>query len=469
MRTGVHVTGGFTPLEWLALVEHELLLFAGVFFLIGALDELAVDVVWLWLRVTRGPQTARIDRVKLRTVPLAGPAAVLIPCWHEEQVIGHTLAHALEAWPQPGLRIYVGCYRNDPATMAAAVRGAGGDPRVRLVVVGCDGPTTKADCLNRLYAALETDEGRAATRFRLVVLHDAEDMVDPAALTLLDRAIGEAAFVQLPVLPEPQPRSRWVGSHYCEEFAEHHGKGMVVREALGVGLPASGVGCGFSRAMLEEVAVRLGTAGPFSIDSLTEDYELGLRIQEAGGRSRFLRARGEDDRLVATRACFPARIDQAVRQKARWIHGIALQGWDRMGWTGGMAERWMRLRDRRGPLSALVLFIGYSVLLLAPIVWLASELGWIRAWQPDPLRDWLITLNLWAFGWRALVRGAFTAREYGMREGVWAVLRIPIANTVAIMAGRRGTWAYFRTLRGEAARWDKTFHHAHPAAREALA
>ena len=44
--------GHWTPLEWLALVEYELLLFAAVFFLIGALDELAMDGLWAWLRLT---------------------------------------------------------------------------------------------------------------------------------------------------------------------------------------------------------------------------------------------------------------------------------------------------------------------------------------------------------------------------------------------------------------------------------
>ena len=33
--------------HWLAMFQHELLLFAGVFFLIGALDDLAVDALWL--------------------------------------------------------------------------------------------------------------------------------------------------------------------------------------------------------------------------------------------------------------------------------------------------------------------------------------------------------------------------------------------------------------------------------------
>ena len=43
--------GAWTPLEWLALIEHELLLFAGFFFLVGLADELAVDCAWAWLRL----------------------------------------------------------------------------------------------------------------------------------------------------------------------------------------------------------------------------------------------------------------------------------------------------------------------------------------------------------------------------------------------------------------------------------
>ena len=36
------VLWGFEFWQWLALLQHELLLFAGVFFLIGALDDLDV-------------------------------------------------------------------------------------------------------------------------------------------------------------------------------------------------------------------------------------------------------------------------------------------------------------------------------------------------------------------------------------------------------------------------------------------
>jgi len=204
-------------------------------------------------------------------------------------------------------------------------------------------------------------------------------------------------------------------------------------------------------------------SGPFSVESLTEDYELGLKIKAAGGTAWFLRARGEDGRLVATRAFFPPTLPQAVRQKARWVHGIALQGWDRLGWSGGVVESWMRLRDRRGPLTALVLFAAYVLLALAAALSFAEWLGFGRPWEPSGLLLVLVWANLASFLWRAAMRFAFTAREYGWAEGVRAVLRLPFANVIAIMAGRRALTAYVRALLGTRPRWEKTHHHAHPA------
>lgn len=457
--------GQWTLLEWLALIEQELLLFAGLFFLVGALDELAVDGIWAWLRLTGRTSRLHLIREDVRTRCLSGRAAIFIPAWREDKVIEYTIAHALRAWAHREYVIYVGCYRNDMATLEAAMRGAGKDRRVRIVVHDCDGPSTKADCLNRLYLAMEEDERRCGERVRMVLLHDAEDMVDPAAMGLLDKAIERAEFVQIPVIPLPQRSSRWVGSHYCEEFAEAHNKTMVVRDALSTCLPAAGVGCALDRGMLQDMARMMDNVhgGPFSVESLTEDYELGMRVDAAGGRSRFLRVRGDDGQLVATRAFFPSRIDAAVKQKSRWVHGIALQGWDRLGWQGGIAERWMRLRDRRGPFAALVLACGYTFFILAGFFILLGGLGVERPWQGDPLLSFLILANLSFFLWRALVRFCFTAREYGLVEGFRAVLRIPVANVIAIMAGRRAMAAYIGTLGGAKVKWEKTEHDCHPS------
>ena len=373
-------------LHGLQFVEHELMAFALFWFILGAMDELAVDLVWLWLRLTGRASTPRLPH-DFAPAPLDRPIAVFFPAWREAEVIGTAITHTLTAWPQRDLRIYVGCYPNDAATVGAAMAGADGDGRARLVVLDHAGPTTKADCLNRLYAAMQADEARYGLRYAGVILHDAEDMVHPAALELTARALREVDFVQLPVRPEPQRGSPWVAGHYSDEFAEAHAKGMVVRDALGAAIPAAGVGCGFGRGILDTLAElrrEEGAPGPFAAECLTEDYELGWLTTRLGGRSRFLRMRDADGELIATRAYFPAERDAAVRQKTRWIHGIAFQGWDRLGWSHRPVDIWMALHDRRAPLTAFVLAIAYLLVAIWLVLAVARAAGWQGAAPPDP-------------------------------------------------------------------------------------
>jgi len=459
------ITGVQAVLQWGEFAAHELLLFAAFWFMIGLLDELAVDLCWLWLRLTGRVPTHHLP-AGFGGAALAGRAAVLIPTWQEAPVIGATLRHALAAWPQTELRIYVGVYRNDPATMAAVIAAAGNDVRVRLVVHDRAGPTTKADCLNRLYAALGADEARGGWQFRSVLLHDAEDMVHPAALQAIDHALEQVDFVQIPVRPELVPHSRWIASHYADEFAEAHAKMMVVRSALHAAIPAAGVGCGFARAALGALAVqrqREGEGGPFAAECLTEDYELGLLLSQQGRGSQFLRLRDAAGALVATRSCFPDQLDTAVRQKTRWVHGIAFQSWDRLGWSRRPIDFWMSLRDRRGPMTAVVLTAAYTLLVLEAVLMLASLAGWYEPVAPSYFMQAMLALGLIGFLWRAGMRLVFTTREYGLAEGLRAVLRIPLANIIAIISGRRALMAYLRSLNGAAITWDKTTHSAHPA------
>lgn len=473
MWRGRGMLGGMTdslsaliaPLQWLQGFEHELLVFAVFWFALGTIDELAFDLTWLWLKLTGRAREQQVP-AGFADQALSGRAAVMIPAWREASVIGATVTHALAAWPQRDYVLYVGCYRNDADTLAAAMGASGADPRVRLVIHDCLGPTTKADCLNRLYAAMGHDESRAGFSFRSVVLHDAEDMVHPAALAAIDAALDTVDFVQLPVRPEPQPGARWIAGHYADEFAEAHAKGLVVRDAIGAAIPAAGVGCGFARAALARLADQRrgeGETGPFAAQCLTEDYELGLLLSRGGRGSRFLRLRDEAGALISTRSFFPADLGDAVRQKTRWMHGIALQGWDRLGWSFKPVDLWMALRDRRGPMTSLVLFVAYLLLVIELMLYVARGQGFVLELPRSPLLDAMMGLTLFGLVWRALLRSAFTAAEYGWAEGLRALVRIPVANIIAIMAGRRALAAYIRGLRGESLVWEKTAHPRHPA------
>ena len=448
--------------DWFVLARHELLLFAATFFLIGALDELGLDAAYVWLRLTGRARTPRIDEAELTGRPLLGRCAVFIPAWQEHQVIAATIGHALEAWPQRDLRLYVGCYREDLATLAAAMQGCGGDARVRIVIHDAPGPSCKADCLNRLYRALRDDEEREGAAARMVVLHDAEDMVDPAALALLDAALTGSDFVQLPVLALPHIGSPLVSGHYTDEFAEAHAKAMIVRSALGRGIPGAGVGCAIARPWLDRLDTQRGGAGPFATGALTEDYELGLQSAALGARGTFLRMRTRSGRLIATRAYFPTSMQAAIRQKARWINGIALQGWDRLGWRGPPAALWMQLRDRRGPLAALLLAIAYLLVAVAGLEMVLAHGGVVIGPPLSPTMTGLLWINVAVLLWRLAARALFTAREFGPLQGLLAVPRVVVSNTVAIVAARRAIVAYARSLRGAHTVWDKTDHASHP-------
>ena len=196
--------------------------------------------------------------------------------------------------------------------MIAVADAAATDPRIRLVINDDDGATTKGACLNRIWRRVADDAATGGFSADALVLHDAEDMVDAAAPAVIAGALAGCDYVQLPVLALGGGGPDWVGGHYSDEFAEAHLKDMPVRSALGAALPTSGVGCAFRITALAAIA---GRDGPFAADSLVEDYELGLRLSARGYRGRFVRARDDDGRLVATRALFPATLAASVRQE----------------------------------------------------------------------------------------------------------------------------------------------------------
>ena len=450
---------------------REATLFAAIFFLIGGVDDLLVDLIYALRRT--GMALRRWVRPRGAGPAIAAapviPIAVFIAAWDESQVIGQMLRSALGRFDYPDYALYVGTYPNDPATIAEVARVAETDPRVRLVIGPNPGPTTKADCLNALWRALLRDEaaGRAAAA---VVLHDAEDLVHPLELSVFADFLRRHSAVQLPVLPLRHPDSRFISGHYLDEFAEAHSKTLLVRQALGAGLPLAGTGCAIRRDLLGRIAEARGGL-PFDATSLVEDYELGLAFRAFGGDCVLARvAECPGGRPVAVRAYFPATLNAAVRQKARWMTGIALAGWDRTGWgrPGDLGDHWMRVRDRRATLAMPVLAIAYCALLLWAAGLAGHAIAGTVAASPSPLVQALLWANLALLGWRLAVRAAFVSRAHGWRDGVLSVPRILVANYIALLAARRAVAIYARLLAGAAPRWDKT-DHQFPDAGQAVA
>ncbi len=432
---------------WTAMdaVARELLGFAAFGVLLLGFDDILMDGAWL---LTARPRR-RIVRA-IRAAPDASARlAVLIPAWDEAEVIGAMLRHTLSEWRDEDVRVLVGVYPNDPATRRAVEAVAASDARLRTVVIPPAGPTTKGDCLNHLWRRAEAQGDTDA-----VVLHDAEDVVAPGELALFRRLLADHDMVQLPVVPSLTRRA--VGDSYFDEFAEAHGKDLPTRQALGASIPGAGVGCALTGAALRRLD---GGAGPFPVGSLVEDYELGLRIHESGGRTLFVPASATGGAVVV-RARFPATIETAVRQKSRWVAGIALNGWDRIGWRRPAIELWMRLRDRRAPLAAAVLTAGYAGLALSVALVLLNRLGW-GAWPSLFADRWLVLASA-ATGamllWRLAVRAIASAAAGGWREGLRSMPRAVASNIVAILAARRAIGHYAHWRRTGEVRWDKTPH-----------
>ena len=437
-----------------AMLAIELGLFAAIIFAVFAVDDLVMDGVWIATHQRPKPLPPA-DSPILR-------CAVFVPVWGEAAVIGPMLATLCTRWPSPDVTVFVGVYPNDPATEAAVRDAMAHDPRIHMVIGTAPGPTTKGANLNqmwRTWRAMQADD--AALHYDVLVLHDAEDMVDPGELRAFTDALRDAEFAQIPVEPLHRHTALWVGGHYADEFAVSHRRDLAVRAAINAPVPLAGAGCAVRWEWLE----RLDHGdGPFPADSLTEDYELGIRLSALGARGVLARYR-DGWRRVTSRAYFPRSFNAAVRQKSRWLLGNALNGWDRLGWVNApdadvgqrIIAHWTLWRDRRALLSALAVLLGYAAFLLM-LVAIAIDPVSINAFLPQ---EWLIALwsfNLVNLGWRLIVRCACVLRDHGPVQALLAIPRLPVSNVILICTAVRAVWRYRAARKGAPQHWDKTEH-----------
>ena len=225
--------------------------------LLSGLDDLWIALVLVCTRRKRPrqPAEAELDRIPQRLI------AIFVPLWREHRVIGQMLAHNLAGIRYSNYQFFVGVYPNDPATARAVDEVAQRDGRVHLCLCSHDGPTSKGDCLNEISRSMVESEIRGGGRFEIVTTHDAEDLVHPESLRLINFYSRDYAMVQMPVLPLPTGIRELTHGLYCDEFAEFQTKDIPVRQRLGGFLPANGVGTGFTRSALQHLASTRGGSG----------------------------------------------------------------------------------------------------------------------------------------------------------------------------------------------------------------
>lgn len=426
--------------------------------MLSALDDLFLEAALLyrWARGRcefRWPSAAELHAAPRRRI------AVFVPLWHEHAVIERMLRHNVKVTRNSRCDFFVGVYPNDPRTRAAAARAARLLPNVRLAMNPQAGPTSKADCLNAIFQRLLLEEERTGSRYDIVVIHDAEDLVHPQEMRLLNFFCASYDMVQVPVLPLPTA-SEWTHGLYCDEFAEYQLKDVAVRQMSGGFIASCGVGTGFSRSVLDRLAE--GSAGRiFEPGSLAEDYQIGLRIHQLGRRQLFLNLHSAGPEPVATREYFPRRFGAAVRQRTRWVMGIALQSWQRYGWDAGKGQWYWLWRDRKGLAGNLLTPVVNLMFLHGAGTW-AYDTACGAPWRmPEhaamlaPVAGATLALSLL----QAAVRAGCTARIYGWRFAVWSPARTLWGNGINFAATVLALWRFFSArLQGNPLTWAKTEH-----------
>ncbi len=433
------------------------------FLLLSGLDDISLDIFY-WYHQLFKPDRLHpykdlspelLDSIEEKHV------AIYIPAWHEQDVIGPMLFRACTTISYSHYDIFVGIYPNDPYTLEKVREIADQFPQVHPVMGNHAGPSTKADNLNEIHAGLLRWENQTGKRYDIIMMTDAEDLISPMALKVFNCFIPDYDMVQLPVFPLETPRTKFVHWTYCDEFAENHTKDLMVRQLFSGFVPSAGVGTGYNRWLIEFVGTSFAR-NMFSNTSLTEDYDIALRLALAKSKLLYLyEPFGKD---VATRAYFPETFKTAVRQRSRWLIGICLQAWKNYGWSGDARLRMTLYRDRKAVLSNLLNGLSYVVLLYVLFYELArrglSEYGTLIPIINEGTPLWYISVAVTLLMlWRFLHRYLTVSRIYGRMSGLLGIVRFPIGNLINFVATFRGISKFLvSSRRKQQVVWDKTSH-----------
>ena len=246
-------------------------------------------VLALWHRLREpGREPAMID-------PDTGPLiSVLIPCFNEERVIVESVKRILNShWPR--LEVLVLDDGSKDGTSRVVRAAYGNEPRVRLMTFENGG---KARALNR---------GLKLTQGEVVVALDADTLFPPDTLPRLarwfvDPRVGAVAGNAL-VGNRLNLLTRWQALEYVT--AQNLERRALA--ALGAVTVVPGAVGAWRRSVLAEL-------GGYPSDTLAEDQDLTLAVQQAGWRVEF-----DSSARAYTEA--PDTVRGLLNQRFRWSFG----------------------------------------------------------------------------------------------------------------------------------------------------
>ncbi len=451
---------------------HALAVFVGLVFTISGVMDLSIDfthMFWLIRRffIRKEIHPLTIERLEAREQQRV---AIFIAAWHEEDVIARTLTNACQTIRYNNFDIFVGTYPNDPDTQREVDKVAQINAHVHKVITPDPGPTNKAANLNHVFNAILAYETRTSSYFDIIVMHDSEDVIHPYSLLVYNYLMPRKEMIQIPVFPLPQPLRRVTHWTYADEFAENHTKILRVRELNNGFVPSAGVGTAFTKRAFQQLAI--STQEIFSPNTLTEDYQLGLRMNLQGMNAAFVNIRVPPSEAhptkkaptewIATRALFPTDFKHAVKQKTRWNIGIILQSWKNIGWKGSLGVKWDLLQDRKALVSTPVNFLGYLVFLYFVFYQLVQYFSGATMPVLIPKGSFLYVLVFIStifMAWRLISRALAVNKIYGFWPAVTSIPRSIWGNVINFSAITRAVYQYFdNRLKKREVAWDKTAH-----------
>jgi adsorption protein B len=207
---------------------------------------------------------------------------------------------------------------------------------------------------------------------------------------------------------------------------------MVARENAGLIIPSAGTGFAISRSALYKIEDSRSDHLILNQNSLTEDYELSLYMQKMGidvhyflqGIERILSNGKIVKEYIATREFFPNTLHEAVKQKTRWIYGIAFQ-----------STKYIKLKDYNGSQNYSIIHdwkAKYANIIIAPcyfIVFYVITSYFISLPTLIPYKSlgWYLSLILTIMAFeRQIMRAIALKNVYGWRSAILSNFLLPI-------------------------------------------